>query len=177
LCAPEEVVSRRAVPPPANSAMDGFAVRGADVGTAPVRLRLIGSAPAGSLLGVPVQPGTAAKIFTGSVIPDGADTVVRVEETEERDGAVVIQVAVKPGTNVRSAGEDIEMGGTVVRAGAVLGAADLGVLASVGRVTVAVHRRPRVAILSTGAELVGVGEAPGPGQGVTRHAYALAAVC
>jgi molybdopterin molybdotransferase len=173
--AAEDVVSPRAVPSAANSAMDGFAVRGADVGTAPVRLRLVGSAPAGTLLEVPVEAGTAAKIFTGSVIPDGADTVVRVEDTEERDGAVVIQVAVKPGTNVRHAGEDIEVGATVVRAGAVLGAADLGVLASVGRATIAVHRRPRVAILSTGAELVEVDERPGPGQVVNSNAYALAA--
>ena len=173
--AAEDVVSARAVPAAANSAMDGFAVRGADVGTAPVRLRLIGSAPAGTVLDVPIEPGTAAKIFTGSVIPDGADTVVRVEDTEERAGTVVIQVPVKPGTNVRSAGEDIEIGATVVRAGAVLGAADLGVLASVGRATIAVHRRPRVAILSTGAELVEVDEAPGPGQVVNSNAYALAA--
>ena len=173
--AAEDIVSARAVPSAANSAMDGFAVRGADVGTAPVRLRLIGSAPAGTLLAVPVESGTAAKIFTGSVIPDGADTVVRVEDTEERDGTVVIQVPVKPGTNVRSAGEDIEIGATVVRAGAPLGAADLGVLASVGRATITVHRRPRVAILSTGAELVEVDEAPGPGQVVNSNAYALAA--
>src|SRR5262245_63267387 len=99
--AAEDVISPRAVPSAANSAMDGSAVRGVDVGTAPVRLRLIGSAPAGTLLHVPVEAGTAAKICSGSVIPDGADTVVRVEDTEEDTGGVVIQVAIKPGTNVR----------------------------------------------------------------------------
>jgi molybdopterin molybdotransferase len=171
----EDVVSTRAVPAAANSAMDGFAVRGDDVRTAPSRLRLIGSAPAGTLLGVPVEPGTAAKIFTGSVVPDGADTVVRVEDTEEEDGTVVVRVPVRPGANVRLAGEDIESGAVVVAAGAVIGPADVGVLASVGRATVAVHRRPRVAILSTGAELVEVDEAPGPGQVVNSNAYTLAA--
>src|SRR4029453_15348826 len=84
--AAEDVVSPRAVPSAANSAMDGFAVRGADVGTAPVRPRLVGSAPAGTLLEVPVEAGTAAKIFTGSVIPDGADTVGRVGGPRERGG-------------------------------------------------------------------------------------------
>jgi molybdopterin molybdotransferase len=173
--AAEDVVSTRAVPAAANSAMDGYAVRGDDVRSAPARLRLIGSAPAGTLLEGSVAPGTAAKIFTGSVVPEGADTVVRVEDTEERDGTVIVQVPVKPGANVRSAGEDIEIGAVVVRAGALLGPADVGVLASVGRATVAVHRRPRVAILSTGAELVEVDEEPGPGQVVNSNAYALAA--
>lgn len=173
--AAEDVVSTRAVPAAANSAMDGFAVRGDDVRTAPATLRLIGSAPAGSLLDREVAPGTAAKIFTGSVVPDGADTVVRVEDTEERAGSVLVRVAVHPGANVRLAGEDIESGAVVVGAGTLLGPADVGVLASVGRATVAVYRRPRVAILSTGAELVEVDEEPGPGQVVNSNAYALAA--
>jgi len=173
--AAEDVVSGRAVPAAANSAMDGFAVRGDDVRAAPSWLRLIGSAPAGTVLGAPVQPGTAAKIFTGSVVPDGADTVVRVEDTEEQDGMVVVRVPVRPGANVRLAGEDIEPGAVVVETGAVIGPADVGVLASVGRATVAVHRRPRVAILSTGAELVEVDETPGPGQVVNSNAYVLAA--
>ncbi len=173
--AAEAVVSTRAVPAAANSAMDGFAVRGADVATAPARLRIVGSAPAGTLLDVPVEAGTAAKIFTGSVVPDGADTVVRVEDTEEHDGVVTVQVPIRPGANVRLAGEDIAPGAVVVPAGTVLGPADVGVLASLGRATVAVYRRPRVTILSTGAELVEVDEVPGPGQVVNSNAYALAA--
>src|SRR4029450_1218361 len=133
LCAPEEVVSRRAVPAAANSAMDGFAVRGADVGTAPVRLRLVGSAPAGTLLEVPVEAGTAAKIFTGSVIPDGADTVVRVEDTEECDGFVTGRVPLKRAANGRPRGGGIAPGATVLAPGTIVGPADVGVLASIGR--------------------------------------------
>ena len=173
--AADDVTSARAVPAAANSAMDGFAVRAQDVATAPARLRLVGMAPAGTLLDTAVVPGTAAKIFTGSVVPDGADTVVRVEDTEEHDGTVIVQVPVRAGANVRLAGEDIEPGAVVVPAGGVLGAADVGVLASIGRATVTVHRRPRVAILSTGAELVEVDETPGPGQVVNSNAYTLAA--
>jgi molybdopterin molybdotransferase len=173
--AAEAVTSARAVPGADNSAMDGFAVRGDDVARAPVRLRIVGSAPAGSLLAGPVEPGTAAKIFTGSVIPDGADTVVRVEDTEEADGVVTVRVPIAHGANVRARGEDIAPGATVVVAGTVLGPADVGVLASIGRASIAVHRRPRVAIVSTGAELVEIDETPGPEQVVNSNAYVLAA--
>ncbi len=173
--AAEAVASTRWVPAADNSAMDGIAVRGADVAQAPARLRLIGSAPAGSLLGGRVEAGTAAKIFTGSVIPDGADTVVRVEDIEEADGAVVVKVAVKPGSNVRLRGEDVVPGTVVVAPGTVLGPADLGVLASLGRATTTVRRRARVAIVSTGAELVEIDETPGPAQVVNSNAYGLAA--
>lgn len=171
--AAEDVVSARAVPAAANSAMDGFAVRAADVAQPGARLRIVGTAPAGSLLGGAVAPGAAAKIFTGSVIPDGADTVVKVEDTREADGAVIIAVAATPGQNVRLAGEDVAAGAVVVPAGTLIGPADLGVLASVGRATLTVHRRPRVAIVATGAELVEVDEEPGPGQVVNSNAYAL----
>jgi molybdopterin molybdotransferase len=173
--AAEDVVSARAVPGADNSAMDGYAVRGADLATEPVRLRVVGSAPAGSPLAGSVEPGTAAKIFTGSVIPAGADTVVRVEDTEEANGVVTVRTAVKPGTNVRPRGEDVMPGATVVAAGTVLGPADVGVLASIGRAGVLVHRRPRVAIVSTGAELVEVDETPGPAQVVNSNAHLLAA--
>ena len=173
--ATEAVTSLRAVPSADNSAMDGFAVRGADVATAPVRLRLVGSAPAGTLLAGRVEPGTAAKIFTGSIIPAGADTVVRVEDTDEADGVVTVRVVVKPGTNVRSRGEDIMPGATVLAPGTIVGPADIGVLASVGRAVVSVRRRPRVAIVSTGAELVEIDETPGPAGVVNSNAYVLAA--
>lgn len=173
--AAEPVVSARAVPAADNSAMDGIAVRGDDVASAPARLRLVGSAPAGSLLAAPIEPGTAAKIFTGSVVPDGADTVVRVEDLDEADGWVTVRVRVVRGANVRRRGEDVTPGATVLAPGTVLGPADLGVLASVGRATVAVRRRPRVAIVSTGAELVEIDETPGPAQVVNTNAYVLAA--
>jgi len=173
--ATEDVTSNRAVPAADNSAMDGFAVRSDDVAHASARLRIIGSAPAGSLLAGPVEAGTAAKIFTGSVIPDGADTVVRVEDTESADGFVTVTVAVKHGANVRPRGEDIMPGATVLAAGTMVGPADVGVLASVGRATVAVRRRPRVAIVSTGAELVEIDQTPGPAQVVNSNAWVLAA--
>jgi hypothetical protein len=99
----------------------------------PARLRIVGSAPAGSLLGGAVEPGTAAKIFTGSIVPDGADTVVRVEDTSEADGVVTVTVPIKHAANVRKRGEDIMPGATVLRAGTLVGPADVGVLASVGR--------------------------------------------
>jgi molybdopterin molybdotransferase len=170
-----DVVSGRAVPAAANSAMDGYAVRAADVGRPGARLRVAGSVPAGSLRAETLAPGTAVKIFTGSVVPPGADTVVRVEDTEAAGDQVTVSAAVAPGANVRLAGEDIEPGAIVVRAGQELGPADVGVLASVGRSTVLVHRRPQVAIVSTGAELVEIDEAPGPGQVVNSNAWVLAA--
>jgi len=171
----EDVVSRRAVPAAANSAMDGYAVRHADLGGAVTKLRIVATEPAGTVVTTPVAAGTAVKLFTGSVIPPGADTVVKVEDTEERDGAVVVRAAVAAGANVRGAGEDIAVGQLVAARGTLLGPADLGVLASVGRATVVVHRRPQVAILSTGSELVEVDEEPGPGQVVNSNAYVLAA--
>lgn len=171
----EDVASARAVPSAANSAMDGFAVRGADVAAAPARLRVLATAPAGTVLPDVVTDGAAIKIFTGSVIPAGADTVVRVEDTEERDGVVTVTAPYKLGANVRYAGEDIQPGAVVLARGTPIGPADVGVLASVGRASVLVHRRPQVAILSTGSELVEVDEEPGPGQVVNSNAYLLAA--
>src|SRR5262249_30804408 len=140
--AAEDVVATRAVPGADNSAMDGFAVRADDVASAPARLRIVGSAPAGSELGRPIEPGTAAKTFTGSIVPPGADTVVKVEDTEEADGMVTVRVALQRGANVRPRGEDVAPGATVLARGTVVGPADLGVLASIGRTTLAVHRRP-----------------------------------
>jgi len=169
------VVSERSVPAAANSAMDGYAVRHADLVNVPARLRILAVEPAGTVVDTPVAPGTAVKLFTGSVIPPGADTVVRVEDTEERDAAVVVRIAPVPGANVRAAGEDVRPGQLVIASGAVIGPADVGILASVGCATLLVHRRPRVAILPTGAELVEVNETPGPGQVVNSNAYTLAA--
>jgi molybdopterin molybdotransferase len=171
----EDVVSGRSVPNAANSAMDGYAVRHEDLSPLPARLRLLGSEPAGTVVETAVGPRTAIKLYTGSVIPPGADTVVRVEDTEERDGTVLVRRAPAPGANVRSAGEDVEAGQVVVAAGTVIGPAEVGVLASVGRATLLVHRRPRVTILATGSELVELDEAPARGQVVNSNAYSLAA--
>jgi len=150
-------------------------VRHADLASVPARLRIVGVEPAGSVTDTVVASGTAVKLFTGSVIPAGADTVVKVEDTEEADGHVTVRVAPRPHANVREAGEDVRPGQVVVAAGTSLGPADIGILASVGRATLVVHRRPRVAVVATGSELVEVDETPGPGQVVNTNAYALAA--
>ena len=173
--AADDVVANRLVPAAANSAMDGFAVRHADLASVPARLRIVAVEPAGTVTDAVVGPGTAVKLFTGSVVPSGADTVVKVEDTEEADGHVVVRAAASRRGNVREAGEDVRPGQVVVAAGTSLGPADLGILASVGRATVVVHRRPRVAIVATGSELVELDETPGPGQVVNTNAYALAA--
>jgi molybdopterin molybdotransferase len=173
--AAEEVVSQRTVPNAANSAMDGYAVRHADLAPLPARLRVVAAEPAGTVVDAGVSPGTAIKIFTGSVVPEGADTVVKVEDTEAEEGGALVVVRAAPahGANIRQAGEDVRPGQVVAAAGAVLGPADVGILASVGRATLAVRRRPRVAIVSTGTELVEVDEIPGPGQVVNSNAWAL----
>jgi len=173
--AAETVTSARAVPNAANAAMDGYALRHADAAAPGARLRVVGVIPAGTVRTEAVAAGTAVKIFTGSAVPPGADAVVKVEDTEEQGGVVTVRVAVPPGNNIRSAGEDVAPGQAVLAPGAVIGPADVGVLASVGRSTVVVHRRPRVTILSTGSELVEVDEPIGPGQVVNSNAYALAA--
>ena len=173
--AAEPARSGRAVPAADNSAMDGFAVRAADVATPGARLHVLGSEPAGSVLDQPVGPGTAARIFTGSLVPEGADTVVKVEDTSEAGGVITVAIAAQAGANVRRAGEDIAPGAVVLAPGTPIGPADLGLLASIGRATVVVHRRPRVAIVSTGAELVEVDEGVARAQVVNSNAYQLAA--
>jgi len=182
----EDVVAEFDIPPLANTAMDGYAVRAADTQGAnesrPVRLRIVGELAAGYLFDGEVTPGTAVRIMTGAPIPRGADAVVPFEETDEAStgsaqgrgrhfGAfakaaadVGIMKAARPGANVRRAAEDVARGTTVLRAGAALGAAQAGLLASLGRATVRVYRRPRVAILSTGDELLEPGAPPAPGK-------------
>lgn len=175
----EEIHSEREVPPFANSAMDGYAVRWDDVQEAnadqPVTLAVREVVQAGMIPTQTVTPGTASKIMTGAVVPSGADTVIRVEDTEEHDGQVWIQRNERAGNNVRASGEDIHRGQVVLEKGRVLRPADIGLLASVGRSLVLVRQRPRVAILSTGNELAEVDEALRPGQIVNSNAYALAA--
>jgi molybdopterin molybdotransferase len=173
------VAAPRDVPPFRNSAMDGYAVRSADVemasASAPVSLRVLETVGAGSVAGQPVASGTAIRIMTGAPVPAGADAVVRVEDTGEAGDAVLVRAAVAPHGNVRDAGEDIRAGETVLEAGRRLRPADIGLLASLGLPAVPVARRPRVAILATGDELVDVGERLGPGQIVNSNAYTLAA--
>jgi molybdopterin molybdotransferase len=153
-----DVVAGEQVPPFANTAMDGYAVRAADTAGAsdatPVRLRVVGDLPAGHAPTVPVGPGEAIRIMTGAPIPDGADAIVMVERTE-RDGAdgVRISAAAAAGDHVRAAGGDLEAGDAVFDAGTVLGPAHLGVLCSLGLTEIPAYPRVRVGVISTGDEL------------------------
>ena len=155
------------MPPFDNSGMDGFAVRAADVAGAtartPVRLRVLEDLPAGRVAGCAVVPGTALRIMTGAPLPAGADAVVPVEDTEPAGDQVEIRRAVREGANVRLAGEDLAAGAGVIARGDVLRPADIGLLAVAGCASVPVHPRPRIAIITTGDELVDVSEPPGPG--------------
>lgn len=163
--AAERVVAREALPPFENTAMDGYALRAADTVGAPVELDVVGFIAAGSSDDVTVGPGQAARIMTGAPMPPGADAVCMVERTVELPGdRVRIDVEVAVGQSVRPAGDDLQPGDAVVDAGTVLTPAHIGLLATVGRATVRVVRRPRVGVLSTGDELVD-GDAPlGRGQ-------------
>src|SRR5918997_6231105 len=161
-----EVRAAEPVPGFDNSAMDGFAVRAADVAGAPTTLRVVGTQLAGPVVPVVVGEGEAVRIMTGAAVPAGADAVVMVERTAPSpDGSsVVVEVPVPPGTAVGGAGEDLRAGDVVVKPGTVLTPGRLGVLANVGATSVAVHRRPRVGVLSTGDELVSGGGPLAPGQ-------------
>jgi molybdopterin molybdotransferase len=148
-----DVVAPENVPPFPNSAMDGFAVRAADVATAGSVLEVLGDLPAGSITDLVVGPGEALKIMTGAPMPPGADTVVKVEDTTTDGSKVVVGVAVEPGTSVRAAGGDVVNGQLVFEAGTRLTPMHVGVLATIGIGHPEVSKRPRVAFMSTGDEL------------------------
>ena len=150
----EDITAPHDVPPFANSAMDGYAVRAADVSAVPVTLEVVEDVPAGSVPTSPVETGQAIKIMTGAPIPDGADAIVKVEDTDAGSTTVEIRAATAAGTAVRPAGGDIAAGSEVFAAGTRLTAPHLGVLASIGVAFPKIRRRPTVAVLSTGDELV-----------------------
>ncbi len=156
----EEVVSRLDIPAWTNSAMDGYAARASDVRGAsqsqPVRLRVVEQLPAGHFPSRSIGPGECARIFTGAPLPDGADSVIRQEDTDGGADAVTILNDRDVGVNIRRAGEDIRKGSTVLQPGAELGPAQLGVLASLAVAHPLVYRRPRVAILGSGDEIVDI---------------------
>lgn len=151
----EDVVAPHPVPPFSNSAMDGFAVIASDVGSVPVRLTVVEDVPAGSVAAAAVAPGSTIKIMTGAPMPEGADAVVIVEDSEVHDdGSVTLLAPAAPGDHVRRAGGDIEAGVAVLAAGTRLNPMHLGLLASVGIGDARVVGRPIVAVLSTGDELL-----------------------
>lgn len=175
-----DVAAAEDIPGFDNSAMDGYAVRAADVSGAgaahPARLRLVGESSAGHPAGRALGTGEAIGISTGAVVPAGADAVVRVEDTSRDGEDVLVAAAVAPGNNIRRAGEDVRAGAKVLSAGTRVGASELGALASVGHPATSCVRRPRVAVRLTGDELVEPGEPLGPGQIRDSNAYAVPAL-
>jgi molybdopterin molybdotransferase len=186
----EDIFSTIKIPPLDNSAMDGYAIRAEDSRGASPRdprvLRVIDTVMAGSISACEVGPGTAIRIMTGAPVPKGADAVVRFEDTDEagwessgespRPPEIGIRQEVAAGADIRRAGEDVSQGSRVLDRGTVIRPAEIGVLASLGRTAVKVIRRPVVAILATGDELVNAGEPLPPGKIYNSNTYSLAAL-
>jgi molybdopterin molybdotransferase len=171
-----DLAALRTQPPADVSAMDGYAVRSADIATTPARLRVIGEVAAGRPFEREVKAGEAARIFTGGVMPPGTDTVV-IQELTKRDGdAVTIERGETHGRNIRREGLDFRAGDVALAAGRRLGPRQLALAAAMNHASVPVHRRSRVAILATGDELVPPGSSPGVGQIVYSNGFALTAI-
>lgn len=174
----EDIVSARDIPFTDNSAMDGFAVisddlKGVDEKN-PEVLKIVEELPAGKVPTKKINPGECAKIMTGGIMPEGADAVVMVEDTEE-SGAdkVKVKASIEKGENVRFKGEDIKAGSVILRKGTKLRAQEIGLLAAIGKSTVTVYQRPVVGILSTGSEIISIDETPAPGKVVDSNSYTI----
>ena len=175
-----DLIAPSAVPPHDNSALDGYAVRAADIAAAgqrsPARLAVIYEQPAGAANTTPIGPGEAVRIMTGAPLPPGADAVVGFEDTDRQDwgqnsgarntpsedAAVAVLAPAAPGEAIRRAGEDLQSGQLALPSGTVINPGAVGVAASIGVTKVLVHRRPRVAIIPTGDEVVEIDASPGP---------------
>ena len=168
----EDLIADAPLPPFPSSAVDGYAVRAADAGR---ELRVLGESAAGRPFAGKVEPGTAARILTGGVVPEGADCVVMVEDVQLAGDQVTVPAPLRAGTNFHRVGADLAKGDLVLRAGTQLGAAEIGIAAATGRARLAVHRRPSVALMSTGDELVEVGKPTAPGQIPDSNRWALLA--
>ena len=170
------VIAQRTQPPSDLSAMDGYAVRAADVTSVPARLRVVGEAPAGGAYGKGLNEGEAVRIFTGAPLPQGADSIVIQEDTERYGDIVIARAPAKEGAHIRRAGLDFKEGDVGLEAGRRLGAADIAYAAAMNVPVVIVHRKPRIAFFSTGNELVMPGTEPGPNQIVSSNNDGLAAL-
>jgi molybdopterin molybdotransferase len=171
----EDLVARRTQPPVAVSAMDGYAVRAADAAKVPVKLTVIGEAPAGGAFAGTVKAGQCVRIFTGGPVPAGADAVVIQEDTDMGTPEVTINDTPGPAQHIRGAGIDFTEGDTLLKAGRRLTARDIGLAAAMNHPWVSVTRRPRIALLATGNEVVRPGDPLGPNQIVSSNGPALAA--
>ena len=167
--------ARLTQPPQDVSAMDGYALRAAD-GTQGARLAVVGSAPAGHPWSGRLEAGQALRLFTGSIVPAGADAILLQEDATAHDDVVVVNETVQPGRHIRRAGQDFALGDMLIAAGKRLNARDIGLLAAGNHPWVAVHRRPRIAILATGDEIALPGEPIPPGGIVSSNSHALAAL-
>lgn len=168
----EDVIAPSPLPPFPSSAVDGYAVRSADAGKT---LQVIGESAAGRPFSAPVDQGTAARVLTGGVVPEGADCVVMVEDVQVDGDRVTIPTSLRAGANFHRVGVDVAAGERVLASGTQLGAAEIGIAAAVGRARLPVRRRPHVALMSTGDELVEVGKTPAPGQIPDSNRWALLA--
>jgi molybdopterin molybdotransferase len=172
----EDVAADRDLPPFDRATRDGYAVRADDVASPPIQLKLVGQLKAGELWrGNAMKAGECIEIMTGAPLPSGADSVVMVEYTQETGGQVRVDRAVTPGENVVPSGSEARSGKVLLTRGSRIGPAQIGVAATVGKTTLAVHKRPRVAILSTGDEVVEISAAPEVQQIRNSNSYSLAA--
>jgi molybdopterin molybdotransferase len=172
----EDVAARITQPPADVSAMDGYAVRAADIATVPAILKVVGEVAAGHPFAGTVGAGEAARIFTGGVMPAGADTVVIQENTKRADGAVTVNASAAKGRNVRYHGLDFSRGDVLLRKGRRMTDRDVMLAAAMNHTALPVHRGPKVAVLGTGDELVPPGSTLKPGEIVYSNGFALAAL-
>ena len=175
----EDIFAPHNIPSADNSAMDGYAVRHIDTKGAtkdkPLQLKIIEDIPAGKIALKKIKKGEAARIMTGAVIPEGADSVIRQEDTKKNGKTVIIYTSAIKGQNIRFAGEDVRKGELVVNRGSALRPADIGMLAALGKAFISVYQKPRVAIMSTGDELVDIETTPPLGKIINSNSYSLAA--
>jgi molybdopterin molybdotransferase len=173
----EDVVARRPLPPFDSAQMDGYALRAADAPVPGARLPVAFEVFAGSTVPPELPAGTCCRIFTGAPLPPGANAVEMQEEVERRGRSARFRRAAERGRFLRKAGSDVPEGRRVLRAGSVLDPGAVGVAAALGRSELKVHRRPRVALLTTGDEIVAIDDPPGPGQILDSNSHALTAAC